>query len=201
MEEEPQDEQEIKSRFITIPKIFHSDLTDEPIINCVSCDRDLLHGHEPYVIEKAFRYYPEYDISNTIFEYIMCIPCAQKMHESMSKESMQKIQEYFQRVDLTVRSQKMWEEHGNNFDAWISNCIIKDNPREFQEEYQICAQCIGDKVVFDMLPYMLSFEAANEISDLLSNKTLDEYDRFVDDNFGLPPAFKKALKDSPAVLA
>jgi len=201
MEEKPHDEKEFSSRLISIPKIFHSDLTDEPLVNCVSCDRDLLHGQEPYVIEKAFRYYPEYEISNTIFEYIMCIPCAKKMHESMSKESIQKIQAYFQSVDLISRSQEMWKEHGNDFDAWISNCIIKESPRQNQEEYQICAQCIGDKVVFDMLPYMLSFEASDEISGLLSNKTLDEYDRFVDDNFGLPPAFKKALKDSPAVLA
>ena len=94
---------------IPIPKIFHSDLTDSPLENCVTCDRNLLHGHEPYVIEKAFRYYPEYDIHNTIFEYIMCIPCAQKMNASMSEESLQKIQTYFGELDMKARSEKMKE--------------------------------------------------------------------------------------------
>jgi hypothetical protein len=47
---------------------------------------------------------------------------------------------------------------------------------------------------------MLSHEASNEIVELLSPATLDEYNRFVDDFFGLPPEFKKALKDSPVLM-
>jgi hypothetical protein len=194
------DEEKKSSRLIPVPEILYSDLTGKIMYRCVSCDKNIVESGEPYVIEKAFRYYPEYNISNTIFEYIMCLPCAQKMQESMSEESMQKIQQYFNQVNLIERSQNMWDEYGNDFESWISNCIIKDSPRTGMEEYQVCGQCIGDKLVFDMLPYVLSHEASNEISDLLSNKTLDEYNRFVDDNFGLPPEFKKALKDSPVLV-
>ena len=197
--EEKDEKQE--NRLIAIPEIFYSDLTGKMMENCVTCDKNLVDSFEPYVIGKAFRYYPEYDISNTIFEYVMCLPCAQKMHESMSEESMQKIQQYFNQVNLLQRSEEMWEKYGADFDSWVSNCIIKDTPIKGMEEYQLCGQCIGDKLVFDMLPYMLSHEASNEIADLLSNKTLDEYNRFIDDNFGLPPEFKKALKNSPGVLA
>jgi len=168
--------------------------------NCVTCDKNLVDSHEPYIVEKAFRYYPEYQIHNTIFEYIMCMPCAQKMHEAMSKESIQRIQQYFSQINLPNRSEKLWAQSGNDFEAWISNCIINNSPRESQEEYQICAQCLGDKMVFDLFPYMISFDASSEMTNLLSAKTLDEYNRFVDENFGLPPEFKKAIKDSPSIL-
>ena len=164
------------------------------------CEKDLLGGHEPYLLEKAFRYYQEYDIHNTIFEYAMCMPCAQKMHASMSKESRQKIQAYFEKINLVERSRLMWEEKGNDLNAWISNCIVKESPRPHLEEYQICAQCIGGKLVFDALPYMLSMAASEEITELLSAQTLEEYNRFVDDYFGLPPSFKKALKESPVFV-
>ena len=200
MENSEEDVNRPGEMFIPIPEVFYSDLTGKAMERCVTCDKDLLHGHEPYVIEKAFRYYPEYDIHNTIFEYIMCIPCAQKMHASMSKKSMERIHEYFSGIDMVERSKRLREEKGYNIDAWLENCLVKGSSKKGMEEYQICAQCIGDKLVFDALPYMMSHEASNEIVELLSPATLDEYNRFVDDHFGLPPSFKKALKDSPAVL-
>lgn len=186
--------------FIPIPKIFYSDLTGQPLSNCVTCDRNLIEGNEPYVIEKAFRYYQEYDIHNTIFEYVMCIPCAQKMNAKMSKVSLGKIQDYFSSLDMAGRRQSLIEKYGADLDGWIDECLIKKTKRANLEEYQICAQCIGDQLVFDVLPYMLSHEASNEIVELLSAETLEEYNRFVDDNFGLPPEFKKALKDSPVLV-
>ncbi len=187
--------------FIPIPEILYSDLTGKPMTNCVSCDRNLLNSSEPYIIEKAFRHYSEYGINNTIFEYIMCMPCAQNVHESMSVESRKKIEEYFAHIDLPRRSQELWEEFGNDFDSWVKKCLVNGSDINQQDEYQLCAQCVGDKVVFSLLPYMLSFDASDEIASLLSAKTLEEYDRFIDDNFGLPPEFKKALKDNPVILA
>lgn len=200
MDEHQESTPEESSVFGPIPKLFHSDLTDTPLEHCVTCDRDLYHGNEPYIIEKAFRFYPEYGIHNTIFEYIMCIPCAQKMHASMSKTSLQRIQDYFSGLDMIERSRRLHQENGKDIEAWLSNCLVKGTPRTGLEEYQICAQCVGDKLAFDTLPYMLSHEASNEIVELLSPATLDEYNRFVDDFFGLPPEFKKALKDSPVLI-
>lgn len=199
--EEHEQAEDLPSRLAEIPKVFYSDLTGKPIEKCVSCERDLLHSNEPYVIEKAFRRYSEYEFENTIFEYAMCMPCAQKMHKSMSTESLQKIQNYFASVDLMERGRSLWETYGNDHEAWIDKCIIKSSDKRGLEEYQVCGQFIGNKIVYDTLPYMLGFEAANEISELLSQKTLDEYDRFIDDYFGLPPDVRKAIKDSPSVLA
>lgn len=185
---------------IDIPGIFHSDLTGKPIEKCVNCDKNMIESNEPYIIEKAFRYYREFEVTNTIFEYIMCVPCAMEMHASMSEISRQKIQEHMKNIDMHGRSFEMKKNHGNDFNAWIDECIVLKTPRQNLEEYQICAQCIGNKLIFDVLPYMMSHEASDEITSLLSAETLEEYNRFVDDNFGLPPEFKKALKDSPVFV-
>lgn len=190
----------LESRLIEIPRIFYSDLTGRPIDTCVSCGVNLIKSAQPYVIEKSFRYYVEYDLTNTIFEYGICMPCALELHKAMSEESLEKIQEYFNQINLPDRSQVLWSKHGNNIEPWISNCIIKDTTSKSLEEYQICAQFIGDKLHFDLLPYMLGIDASNEIANLLSNKTLDEFDRFVDEHFGLPPDIREAIKTSPSVL-
>lgn len=188
------------SRFTEIPRIFYSDLSGNPIDSCVSCGINLIESFLPYVVEKSFRYYAEYDFTNTIFEYGICMPCALEMHKAMSEESLQKIQEYFNQVNLQERSDELWNKHGNNIEPWISKCIIKGTSSKNLEEFQICAQFIGDKLHFDLLPYMLGMDAANEVANLLSNKTLDEFDRFIDEHFGLPPDIREAIKTSPSVL-
>ena len=50
------------------------------------------------------------------------------------------------------------------------------------------------------MPFIIGDEAMEEMQGLLSQKTQDELDRFVDDNFGLPPELKELLKDKPLVL-
>ena len=188
------------SRYIDIPKIFYSDLSGKPLSTCVSCGMNLIESNQPYVVEKSFRYYAEYDMTNTIFEYGICMPCAFEMHTAMSEESLEKIQQYFNQINLRERSQELWNKHNNKIEPWISTCIIKQVSSKDLEEYQICAQFIGDKLHFDLLPYMLGIDASNEIANLLSNKTLDEFDRFVDEHFGLPPDIREAIKTSPSVL-
>lgn len=194
------DNTEKSTRFIPIPDILYADQGTGPMQYCVMCNKDLLHAKEPYIIEKAFRFYPEFQLRNTIFEYIMCMGCAKKMHDSMSEESIRNIRNYFSKIDLQDRSAKLWSADKNNFEAWTSQCLVKGTEKKNLNEYQICAQCIGDQLVFDLLPYMLSFEASEEVSSLLSAKTLGEYNRFIDDYFGLPPEFKKALKEKPVLF-
>ena len=187
-----------------MPESLYSDLTGKPMQNCVNCDRNIIETGELYVLEKAFRYYPEYGFHNTIFEYIMCLPCAEEMQKSISQDSQQRIQDYFAKVSPHRDHHMTWQGEEADFEKWTSECMVKGTPKKGMEEYQICATCEGENLVFNYyptpLPYMLSHEASNEIAELLSAETLEEYNRFVDDNFGLPPEFKKALKDSPVLV-
>ena len=184
-----------------IPAEFHSFSQGKAFSHCISCNTDLLATDTQYLIEKAFRSYPGFGTQDVIFEYAMCLPCAERMRREMSAESMRNIQQFFdERVDFYGRRQELLYEHGLNHAAWLDRCIVTGRPKAELEEYQIYGHCQGDRFLFSYLPYLISHEATDGMADLLSEKTRGEIDRFIDDNFGLPPELKQPIKDHPFVL-
>jgi hypothetical protein len=168
----------------------------------MNCECLLLNTE--YVIEKAIRRYKEFSTTDTIFEYAICMKCHEEFVGSYSASSLANIQNYFienanfdsKRNDL---HEKLKEGHFN-VNEWISHCIIKGTHVSDLTEYQIGCQCIGNKMVVLNMPFMIGHEAMDEISQLLSDKTRGEMDRFIDDFFGLPPDLKKILKDSGVLV-
>ena len=71
-----------------IPSFFHAYDTGAPFRSCQVCERDLMTYTKPYVIEKAIRRYPKFDTEDVIFEYAICMDCAEEQRKQMSKESM-----------------------------------------------------------------------------------------------------------------
>ena len=184
-----------------IPSIFHSFSEENVFQHCISCNTKLLENDSEYLIEKAFRRYPGFDTQDVIFEYAMCLRCAEKMRKELSVESMRNIQNFFdQRVDFYGRRQEMLYEHSLNCHAWLDRCIVTGKPMSELQEFQIYGHCRGDRFLFSYMPYMISNEAMDTMSELLSEKTRGEIDRFIDDNFGLPPELKQPIKDHPFVL-
>lgn len=182
-----------------IPRIFKRHVTGEYFDRCITCDTYLLDSKVPYLIEKAVRKYPGYEATDIIFEYAMCIDCAGKMRQELSQESLQNIQQYLeQKVNFYDRSEDL--EDCNDPQAWLSHCIITGKQIQTLNEYQILAYCDGKELHFSGMPYMISGEAADEITNLLSNKTIGEMNRFIDENFGLPPELKKSIKDHPVLF-
>ena len=191
-----------KNILVDIPRIFHSHAANAPFTKCMNCDCVLLNTE--YVIEKAIRRYKDYTTTDTIFEYAICMKCHEEFISAYSATSLANIQNYFlenanfdnKRSDLR---QKLKEGHFN-IDEWISHCIIKGTHVNDLTEYQIGCQCIGNKMVVLNMPFMIGHEAMEEITQLLSNKTRGEMDRFIDEFFGLPPDLKKLLKDSGVLV-
>jgi hypothetical protein len=191
-----------KNVLVDIPKVFHSHATNAPFSKCMNCDCLLLNTE--YVIEKAIRRYKEFSSTDTIFEYAICMKCHEEFVSAYSVSSLNNIQNYFlenanfdhKRTDL---HEKLKEGHFN-INEWISSCIIKGTHVDDLTEYQIGCQCIGNKMVVLNMPFMIGHEAMDEISQLLSEKTRGEMDRFIDDFFGLPPELKKLLKDSGVLV-
>ena len=94
----------IVKEYIKIPNLFYSTDTEMPFSNCISCDKYLLQPQSPYVIEKAIKQYPDYNTTDVIFEYAMCMDCYQNINESLSVESKASIEQYFsENVDLNER--------------------------------------------------------------------------------------------------
>ena len=191
-----------KNILVDIPKVFHSHAANAPFSKCMNCDSLLLNSE--YVIEKAIRSYKEFSSTDTIFEYAICMNCHEEFISAYSPSSLSKIQNYFlENADFDHRRTQLREKLKDghfNIDEWISHCLIKGTHMSDMTEYQIGCQCVGTKMVVLNMPFMIGHEAMDEISQLLSDKTRGEMDRFIDEFFGLPPELKKLLKDSGVLV-
>lgn len=191
---------ETKGIFIDIPNEFHSDETKDLINRCQICDKELITSESNYIIEKIIKNYNNTELSATLFELAICLPCAEEMRKSLSEESKNKILDYFmQKADLTLRREKLLKE---KFDlsAWISTCIFKNKSIYELGEYHLFAHCRGDQMIIDTMPYMVSFEAEDEMQELLSEETKRELDDFMRRNFRFPPEFEDIFKDKPLLV-
>lgn len=182
-----------------IPAIFKHHTTGQYFERCIACEAYLLEPGRSYFIEKAIRTYPGFQATDVIFEYAMCTGCADRMRKEVSMESLLKMHLYFtEKVNLKSRFENL--SQNENPEAWLSHCIVTGKPITQLEEYQIYAHCEGKSFLFSGMPYMISGEALHEMADLLSEKTRGEIDRFIEENFGLPPELKKPIKDNPVIF-
>ena len=188
-------------RHMRIPKIFRSSDTGKLFEHCMICDRFLLNEGTPYMIEKAVKQYPELKVKEVIFEYAICFNCALMMNESLSFESRQRINAYFERHGNWVeRRERLLQHKTTRVEPWINRCLIKGTPISKSTEFQLAAQCDGKYLLFTYLPFALSAEALDEITSLLSPKSLGEIDDFMGNYFSGPPEIAELLKRRPLVL-
>ncbi len=183
-----------------IPDIFLPHKSDNPFSNCVNCNCNLLNEKTEYVIEKAVRQYRKFQTSDVIFEYAMCMSCAELMRRELSRESLERVEQFTHKSNLLKSRQALINQNDWNIDHWVSHCAVSGEAIESQEEYQLFAHCRGGQLVFSAMPYMISSTTAQAMTELLSAKTRDELNRFVDDNFGLPPEFKEPITDNPILI-
>ncbi|MFY0652664.1 MAG: hypothetical protein JXQ96_11550 [Cyclobacteriaceae bacterium] len=190
-----------KDKLIEIPKIFYSDLTGAPIEKCISCECNLLEPGRPYMIEKAIKPYDGFKSYSTIFEYAICMPCAEQMRSMISAKSMQNIMKYFSsNIDITGRRKLMQEADYSSVDPWIGQCMIKGMEASEINECQLYAQCNGRNIQFGEFPYMVSGQALDEVIELLSPETLDDLNRFKNEVVDGPSEFQDLLQSGPKVF-
>ncbi|MFC6998366.1 hypothetical protein [Rufibacter roseus] len=180
-----------------IPALLHSYSSGEPFHSCITCDSALLANGSQYLVEKAIRNYPEAGVQDVIFEYAMCLTCAQQLREELSADSKVNIENYFaEHVNLEARRKALLSlPDPMKLDNWLSHCLVTGKAREDCTEYQIFGQCFGPDLHFGYMPYMLSGEAMDEIQELISPHTREILDDFMDTHFGLPPELRALLQD------
>ena len=171
------DNENIDARFIKIPPMFYSDLTQQPFKNCINCNKDLMQQGTLYMIEKAFVQTQPQQTRSTILEYAMCYDCWQETQKTLSSESLERIKAFFAKhVDLNKRYESL-KDH-SNFTDWLQNCLVSGEKVSEMKEFQVACQCDGEYMALHYLPYLLSGTVADELMELLSAKTLDELDDF-----------------------
>lgn len=184
-------------QFQYIPEEFYSFETGAPFEKCIECSRDLVHTE--YFIEKAFRTYPGYRATDVIFELAICSSCADQLRKGMSEDSMAKLAAYMRKnADAGTRMQVM-NDHPEDPEKWTEQCLVTGKRKSEVVEYQVYAHCQGTRIILDMMPYMISGPALDEMSELLSNKTLGEMDDFMGRHFG-PPSLEKDLPKRRTIL-
>lgn len=199
---------------IPIPEIFHSADTRAPLERCLVCERPLLDTREEYLIEKAMRQYPDYEVKEVIIEYALCLDCHADMQNSISDDSKNALETYFlENADLHQRVVSLMADSSSpdadpnkeavtdpredaaeeppDLGKWLDRCIIHGTPLNKLEEFQLVGHCIGREMLLTHMPLVIGGPAMDEIIHELSNETLDELGGFRDEYFGLPPEFSR----------
>lgn len=166
-----------------IPKILNSYATGEPFTNCIDCDRYLLDDDMTYFIEKAIRQYHKegYRAKDVLFEYAICMQCADQIKGKMSAESREAMESYM------VKNSSMNDHNSENL-----VCIVKGESIEQYDEYQVFSLCQGNKMITPN-PMAIGADALKELEDLISSETKDELNRLMGDFFNPPPELEELL--------
>lgn len=179
---------------IEIPRQFHSDAESKPFDHCLVCNKYLLKDGTTYMIEKAFKTYKGYDFYSTVSEYAICMNCYLKMQEKLSEESKMNLQSYYSKT-ISEKAADPVLINRSEFDLnqWLSKCFFKGNNIKEMSEYQVVAQFDGSKMILTMPPLVIGETALNEMSALLSDKTIDEMNGFRDKYLGPPPDIEELV--------
>lgn len=188
------DFEEIK--FEEIPNEFYSDSNKAPFHKCTFCGTDLLEGGTSYMIEKSIKKNPNNLSIHTVFEYAICMSCNLKKMQAMSEESIQNIKAYMEEHFVLEN----WESNIAKNKDYFSKCVATGTSVEDLEEYNIVGQFVGDKMIAGQFPILISPVIGEEIQELLSQKTKDEFDDFMNTITDVPPELKELFKVKRPVL-
>jgi len=182
----------------------NSSETGQPFTNCLVCEADLMQETQPYSVERAIRHYPEMELTNVVFEYALCAKCTSQMENEISDDTKMAIMTYFSE-HFDYGSRPTWdaeENEGNAFDCgkWIDSCAVKGLEKKELFEYSLYARCIGDRIIPEIVPYMISGVAQDDLIELFSNKSLGFLDDFTDKHFTGPPELKELFKGRPILV-
>ncbi len=172
---------------IDIPEEFRSATTGGFYEHCIECDKYLLDEGTPYLIEKVMKNYVGYKAQDTIVDYAICMDCAQKMHQKMSKESLAATQQFFkERVDIDAQVNLDMSDTDDSL-GFTNKCLVRKKTKDECSEYQVYAFCRGNQMSLETPPYMICGEAMEELMELLSDSTKDELGGFFDRHFAPDP--------------
>lgn len=174
---------------VLIPKEFWSFAEGQPFRVCVVCGENLLaDGGRFYMIEKAYRK------GEVVFEYAICLSCQQQLEAELSQQSLKLIAHYFdEHVDWAqIRGiRELSSSRKGTALSGLSRCLITGKQASECAEYHILTACFGENLLES--PCLIGDEAIESIQQLVSRKTRDQLDGFVEEFLGLPPAVKNPV--------
>ncbi len=191
----------MQPNLIDIPKVFYPFENNTPFNECMVCGVDLSLETTDYFVEKAVKNNVEYQVQDIVFEYAICSSCAQNMQQSISAESQQNIQAFFaNNPGFMSKVQAYQQGEGESIDELISKCSLSGEAITQMHEYMMFGHFRGNKMIASTMPYILGGKAMDELSELMSNETLDEMNGFKNQYFGGPAELEDLWKGKPVFL-
>ena len=183
-------------RFNKIPRLFHSDYTEEPFEKCIHCGCELLHSGTPYTIQK------QYVAGEAVFEMSLCGTCQMEFRSQMSEESLASM-ESFVAENCEAPEDPELIEPGSPEDN-IEKCAFCEKTRSECHRFAVTGFLINERMLVGLpqgspvsLPIMVCDDCNMAMNENLSKKTRDSWNRFVEDHFDGPPGIELP-EDQPA---
>lgn len=181
-----------------VSKEFYSDKNNAPFTHCNLCNKELIESDSEYMIEKAFSKSLITGKTEVVFELAYCFDCMDGVKSEISKESMNNLINFFMtKSNIEKRNSELIKYELFETPIWINNCIIENVNIEDASEYQIASLCKGNKMFFNHTPYMISGEALEKITELLSKETLNILNGVRDKLIDLPDEVKNTTRTRP----
>lgn len=180
---------------ILIPRLFYDSITNQPIQQCQVCERNLLDGVN-YLIEKVFRRSTISRRFQVLFEYAICTDCAMKLYASYSQKSRENLERYYHEhlYDRLSENLSISIETEADVAEILSHCAFTGKHVNELDEYQIVGRFDGNYLITDIPPIMMSVDALDDLTDLLSDQTLEMLDDFTGKYLSGPPEFRDLFK-------
>ena len=175
-----------------IPEIFHSHDSKAPFTHCLVCNKSLVDPPVQYMVEKCFRQYPGHMAKDVIYEYAMCLNCISEQRKYLSEESMNRIVSYMSMIPMEG-------EPGKNT-VIPDRCVVYHKPVNEMKEYIIQGLFNGNVQDPSLRPLILGEDVIADMQELLSAKTRDGMDDFIDRYFLGPPESREILRKRKVIL-
>ncbi|MEW4488734.1 hypothetical protein AB1L42_11660 [Thalassoglobus sp. JC818] len=193
------------------PREFYSEYTEKPFTQCIDCGQEFCESHDLFTVLKSVVG------GETVFEMAICIFCALQMRSRYSEETTQNMRDFFEKqsvnredaasdVDDSQAADDTLSEGEQSADPMygIEQCTFCSKPRSDCHRYEIVGLFIDEDLIVDLStdglaggsPMMLCDECNAKMSEMVSKKTRDEWDRFVEEHFDGPPGVEV---DGPTV--
>ncbi|MBN2890747.1 MAG: hypothetical protein JXL97_02680 [Bacteroidales bacterium] len=179
-----------------IPEIFLPENEDSfKNSYCSICGAELFD--DGFMVEKAFVKNEKLMKPELIFEIHVCFKCIRSLNEEMSKESIEKIEQFRKERFLNDYYEKLLENEEYKISKWLKYCTITHNKIKDCSEFNIVGFFVQDAMFYKPFPMAVSFEGMMEVEEIYSKKTKDVIDDFFD---SLPPDIRKIVKDQGKVF-
>ena len=183
-----------KILFDGIPSFFYQFDTETPFVRCTMCDTSLATTNT-YVIEKVFKQNKRLNVSEIVYEYAICIHCANEAGAEISQESRLAINRLFEehRDHLTMKLDYLHSTEKYNLESWLERCSFTGKEIRLCNEYAVSCIVENGNMVFEQGPMVVSGEFIEKLQGVLSLETKRAFDKIRDKVFDGSPSVEDII--------